>query len=506
MVFSSHLFLFYFLPAALLLYYAAPRGLKNTTLTLASYFFYGWTDPRFLLLIAWSTLVDYCCGNLIWGHWRPFGSPGRDAAGRPLPRRWQPCFFLILSLVSNLGLLLFFKYFMFLQENLNALRSDVGLVQFPIVLVVLPAGISFYTFESISYNLDIFFGRARPAVLWLRAQAGPGPLPWHRWILLELRGLGAFACYITQFPHLVAGPIIRYQDLEKQLHHRRHTLEKFGRGVFFFCLGLGKKVLIANPLGGVADTAFAAHSLHWLDAWYGLFAYAFQIYFDFSGYSDMAVGLGLLFGFEFFRNFNSPYKAKSITDFWRRWHISLSTWLRDYLYVPLGGNRAGRARTYFNLMVVMALGGLWHGASWNFLIWGAIHGGWLALERALGKDSFYSRAPGAVRVAVTFLIVNLAWVFFRAPSLYVAGDYLTSLFGGHSNLPATSVLLRGLLYSREQILWMAVAAAIAWLGVDTWRLSKRVTPLRAALALGVFAWSVVAMSAQSNNPFLYFQF
>jgi alginate O-acetyltransferase complex protein AlgI len=220
----------------------------------------------------------------------------------------------------------------------------------------------------------------------------------------------------------------------------------------------------------------------------------------------MAVGLGLLFGFEFRKNFSSPYKAKSVTDFWRRWHISLSTWLRDYLYVPLGGSRAGRARTYLNLMIVMLLGGLWHGASWNFLIWGAIHGGWLALERGLGKDSFYSRAPAAVRVALTFLIVNLAWVFFRAPTLSVAGDYLRSLFGGHSDLPATSALLRALLYSREQVLWMAAAAAISWLGVDVWRLAKRVTPLRAALALGVFAWSLVALSAQSNNPFLYFHF
>ena len=214
------------------------------------------------------------------------------------------------------------------------------------MLVLLPAGVSFYTFESISYNLDIYFGAAKPAVVWLQHQPGAGPATWWRRLCQEVQGLGAFACYLTQFPHLVAGPIIRYQDLEGQIHDRTHSLEKFGRGVFFFCLGLGKKVLIANPLAGVADTAFDVHCLYWLDAWHGLFAFAFQIYFDFSGYSDMAIGLGLMFGFEFARNFDSPYKARSITEFWRRWHLSLSTWLRDYLYIPLGGSRkGGRGRT-----------------------------------------------------------------------------------------------------------------------------------------------------------------
>ena len=240
-----------------------------------------------------------------------------------------------------------------------------------ILLVLLPAGISFYTFESISYNLDIYHGRAKPASVWVLHSFENGhrvpPSIWAR-LKIEFQALNAFACYITQFPHLVAGPIIRYQDLERQLHERSHTVEKFGRGIFFFALGLGKKILIANPVGELADTAFRADSLHWLDAWYGVFGYAFQIYFDFSGYSDMAIGLGLMFGFEFAKNFDSPYKSQSITEFWRRWHISLSTWLRDYLYIPLGGNRKGEVRTYLNLMVVMLLGGFWHGASWNFLV------------------------------------------------------------------------------------------------------------------------------------------
>src|SRR5207244_3457053 len=216
-----------------------------------------------------------------------------------------------------------------------------------------PAGISFYTFESISYNLDIYFGRTRPAIYWVRALYPEGPLPWYRRVFLELRALGSFACYITQFPHLVAGPIIRYQDLERQIHERSHTIEKFGRGVFFLALGFGKKILIANPLGEVADVSFGAVQLHFLDAWYGLFAYGFQIYFDFSGYSDMAIGLGLMFGFVFAKNFDSPYLAQSITDFWRRWHISLSTWLREYLYIPIGGNQYGLHRTYAHLIITL---------------------------------------------------------------------------------------------------------------------------------------------------------
>jgi D-alanyl-lipoteichoic acid acyltransferase DltB (MBOAT superfamily) len=293
----------------------------------------------------------------------------------------------------------------------------------------LPIGISFYTFESISYNLDIYFGRARPAIVWVEELSGHRPKSLWARLRQELKALNAFACYITQFPHLVAGPIIRYQDLERQIHLRSHTVEKFARGVFFFALGLSKKVLIANPMGDVADAAFETHLLSAFDAWYGLLAYAFQIYFDFSGYSDMAIGLGLMVGFEFNKNFDSPYKSQSITEFWRRWHISLSTWLRDYLYVQLGGNRRGALRTYGNLMAVMLLGGLWHGASWNFLVWGGIHGAWLSVERIQGKASLYARSPAFVRVAVTFFIVNLAWVFFRAPDLAASLHYLQALFG-----------------------------------------------------------------------------
>ncbi len=509
MVFSSHIFIFYFLPFALALYYAAPRSMRMPVLTLTSYAFYGWTNPWFILLILWSTLVDFCCGNLIYGHWRLIGPVEYSEDGEPRASAAQRKVFLVVSLVSNLGMLCFFKYFMFAEENLNRLLVLFGKQQMKILMVLLPAGISFYTFESISYNVDIYFGLAKPASAWVwRAFERSGRAVHGLWtkFKLELQALNAFACYITQFPHLVAGPIIRYQDLERQLHERTHTVQKFGRGIFFFALGLGKKILIANPVGELADAAFAAGSLHWLDAWYGVFGYAFQIYFDFSGYSDMAIGLGLMFGFEFAKNFDSPYKSQSITEFWRRWHISLSTWLRDYLYIPLGGNRKGEVRTYLNLIVVMLLGGFWHGASWNFLVWGGIFGVWLALERLLGKSSIYSQAPRPARVALTFLIVCLAWVFFRADDLPAATRYLASLFnlGGAGN--ANSLLLRAIFYEPGHVMVMLAAAAIAFFGIQAWDLSRNVTPLRASCALGVLAWSLVAMSAQSFNPFLYFQF
>ena len=509
MVFSSHIFVFYFLPFALLAYYAAPRALRMPVLTLVSYLFYGWTNPWFVLLIMWSTIVDFCCGNLIYGHWRLFGPIAVQADGKPRASEHQRKFFLVISLISNLGMLCFFKYFMFAQENVNALVATLGMREFDVLVVLLPAGISFYTFESISYNVDIYFGRAKPASVWIQQLSDLSSIKRSSWwskLKTETSALNAFACYITQFPHLVAGPIIRYQDMERQLHERTHTWEKFGRGVFFFALGLAKKVLIANPMGEIADTAFQAGTLVCWDAWYGLLGYSFQIYYDFSGYSDMAIGLGLMFGFEFAKNFDSPYKAASITDFWRRWHISLSTWLRDYLYIPLGGNRVSELRTYGNLLIVMLLGGFWHGASWTFLVWGAIHGGWLTVERLLGKTSFYGKAPKVVQILVTFLIVNLAWVFFRAPTLGSALDYLGCLFGFNGPIAEVAVLSRAVLYSADHVIAVLTAAGLAFFGVQTWDLSKNVTPWRAGWAVGVLAWALIALSTQTFNPFLYFQF
>ena len=319
----------------------------------------------------------------------------------------------------------FFKYFNFAMENYNALFGWLGISAMrleTILRVTLPLGISFYTFHLLSYTIDVYRGQAK-----------------------VLRNFIDFACYISLFSQLVAGPIIRFREIADQMANRTHTAEKFARGVAFISLGLAKKVLLANPCGKIADVVFDAGSRGVLDAWYGLAAYAFQIYFDFSAYSDMAIGLGLMLGFVFPKNFDSPYLSQSITEFWRRWHISLSTWLRDYLYIPLGGNRKGGWRTYVNLAVVMLLGGLWHGASWNFVIWGGIHGGMLVLERAQGKNAFYRRMPGPCRVAMTFFIVLMAWVFFRTADLPAALGYLGSLFG-LATVQDGAGLLGGILY------------------------------------------------------------
>jgi alginate O-acetyltransferase complex protein AlgI len=268
---------------------------------------------------------------------------------------------------------------------------------------------------------------------------------------------------------------------------------------------MSKKILLANPCGFVADAAFEAGSLHALDAWAGVTAYAFQIYFDFSGYSDMAIGLGLMLGFVFPKNFDSPYLAESITDFWRRWHISLSTWLRDYLYRPLGGNQKGPRRTYLNLAIVMLLGGLWHGAAWNFVVWGGLHGAWLAAERSLGKRSFWGGAPRPIRVGLTFLGVLVTWVFFRASDLPSAGRYLQAM-AGFGEPQAGASLLGAVMYDPYHLLSLALAAVVTWSCPQTWDWTRRLGPARAALALGCLALALVMMASQGYNPFIYFIF
>ena len=484
MVFSSHLFVYWFLPAALALYYLSPRRLRHLALTLLSYLFYGWANPAFMPLMLLSTLVDYLAGLGMTG-WRApgGGDPAPLAPGgprRPAQRAW-----LTASIVSNLALLGFFKYFNFGVDSYNAMTAAAG---FPglrldsVLRVALPLGISFYTFQSMSYSIDVYRGHARP-----------------------LRSFVDFACFVAMFPQLVAGPIIRFSEVDDQLRSRTHTLEKFARGAAFFCLGLAKKVLLANPCGKIADTAFDAGSVGALEAWHGVLAYAFQIYFDFSGYSDMAIGLGLMLGFVFAKNFDSPYKADSITDFWRRWHISLSTWLRDYLYVPLGGNRKGPARTYVNLALVMLLGGLWHGAAWNFVVWGGLHGALLALERAAGKESLYRGLPRPLRVAMTFLLVLVGWVFFRAADLDAAFDYLGSMLGLGEAQPAAT-LLGGIVYRPYYLLSLGLAAAIAWGAPQTWDWTRRLTWTKAATCLGAISLALAAMATQGYNPFIYFIF
>jgi len=299
---------------------------------------------------------------------------------------------------------------------------------------------------------------------------------------------------------------VRYRDIASQLSDRSHTISKFATGVMFFVLGFGKKILLANPMGEVADAAFDAGSLVWYDAWTGVTAYAFQIYFDFSGYSDMAIGLGLMLGFQFRKNFDSPYKSDSMTDFWRRWHISLSSWLRDNLYIPLGGNRRGQRRTYFNLFAVMLLGGFWHGAKWTFVVWGGVHGILLAFERMIGKDSIYRALPRPLRVMITFAIALITWVFFRADDFTSAIRYLGAMFG--LRRPAAgAALLASVIYSRDHLIMLIVCAIAVWFGKQSWEMAQRkITPLKAVIMIWVFVWALAAMFTQSFNPFLYFQF
>ena len=320
-----------------------------------------------------------------------------------------------------------------------------------------------------------------------------------------VRSFSDFACFVALFPQLIAGPIVRYHTVAEQLLHRDHTLERFSSGAALFILGFGKKVLLANPIGGAADAAFGAESLTMLDAWFGVTAYAFQIYFDFSGYSDMAIGLGRMFGFEFPRNFYSPYLADSITEFWRRWHISLSTFLRDYLYIPLGGNRLGARRTYVNLFMVMVIGGFWHGANWVFLAWGAFHGVLLILERWFGKRSIYGAAPRPVRVAFTFVLILFSWVLFRSPSMGAAGDYFTAMLGLATPASEAS-LLAALLYTREHLAAMALCAIIAWNPVQAFDWAQSISIWKAVCLIALFALALAQMFVQAFNPFLYFQF
>ena len=485
MVFSSFLFLFYFLPLALLLFYAVPRRAQHLMLTLLSLIFYGWANPLFSFLLLFSSGVDYIAGLVIaLGGPRSWSQPIRRLAPQS-PRSTGQRAALIISICTNLTVLAFFKYFNFGTESYDDLVTSLGIPELRLdvaLRVALPLGISLYILQSLSYVIDVYRGYST-----------------------AIKSFNDFLCFETMYPQLVAGPIIRYSEIEDQLSSRSSTPTKFARGVAFFSLGLAKKVVLANPCGKIADLAFDAGSLAPLEAWYGVTAYAFQIYFDFSGYSDMAIGLGLMLGFVFPKNFDSPYKSQSITEFWHRWHISLSAWLRDYLYVPLGGNRKGRIRTYVNLFLVMLIGGLWHGAAWNFVVWGALHGVLLASERLRGKAALYARLPSAARVGVTFGVVLVTWVFFRAADLDHAFRYLGHMFAFRDPAENAS-LLTGIVYQPYYLGTFVLAGLIVWGAPQTWDWSRTLTMPKAAAVIAVFVVSVFVLATQSYNPFIYFFF
>lgn len=468
MVFTTHIFVFYFLPLFLVVYFGLPLRWRNLWITVASYVFYGWWEPWFVCLMMFTTVMDFIWGRVIT---------------RPGATRSQQKMAVVACVVTNLSFLGFFKYYMFAAETLNQLLVLVGSDRFQVMTVVLPIGISFYTFHSLTYIIDLYRGHATPA-----------------------RSFTDFSAFVALFPDLVAGPIIRYKTLAAQLSARDHTRERFASGIAIFVLGFSKKILLANPAGIVADTVFNAAAPGACDAWFGVLAYAFQIYFDFCGYSDMAVGLGRMLGFEFPKNFDAPYRSQSITEIWQRWHISLSSVLRDYLYFPLGGNRRGERRTYINLTIVMLLGGLWHGAKWNFVAWGAYHGGLLVWERWRGKTSLYSQWPRTMRVAATFLLMLFSWVLFRADNLTLAGRYFGAMFGLVDAGPE-SILLGAALYTPLSLLAMTVSAILVFQPAQAHEWARQpVTWARAALLIPLFIVSVATMYAQAFNPFLYFQF
>jgi len=489
MVFSSHVFLFYFLPAALGLYYLCPARWRGLLLIGLSYLCYGWANPWFVLLLVFSTVLNYACGEWISGRWRIPGLWRGEPAGRGLPAAGQRKAALGLCIAGNLAFLGFFKYLGFVEANLNALLGVFGRAPVEVYTVALPAGISFYTFKAMSYCLDVYQGASKPA-----------------------RGPVDFACYVALFPQLVAGPIGRFRDLGEQLQRRSQTLERFSQGVFFFALGMLKKVLLADPMGQVADAAFGAASVPWHAAWAGALAYSFQIYFDFSGYSDMATGLGLMMGFEFRRNFDLPYLAQSITEFWRRWHISLQNWLQDFIFMPLTKRLMrtklrgkGHAIPWIGYMVTFLACGLWHGAAWTFVVWGGLHGLLLCLERLAGRKPIYAGLPQWCRTLATFALVLLTWVFFRAETFGDALSYLSAMFGLTAAAPSAA-LVPGVVYQPQFLVVFAACLLIHVFRLDTWDLAQDLRPAKLVLAAAAFAASVAMLFTQSYEPFLYFRF
>jgi len=458
-VFASFVFLFWFLPAVLPLYAAMPARWRNAWLCCASIVFYGWWRPHYVLLMLGSTLLDYAAARAM----------GPVDSGRRR-RLW-----LVLSVVSNLSLLGWFKY-----ANLFAATWN-DLAPWPVEweAVLLPVGISFFTFQSMSYTIDVYRGDVKPE-----------------------RSFVDLLCFVSMFPQLVAGPIVRYRDIQGSLRARHTDLLSASDGVFLFAIGFAKKVLIADRVAPLVAATFGVQDPGLLPAWLGALGYTVQIYFDFSGYSDMAIGLGLLLGFRFPSNFLSPYRAHSITEFWRRWHVSLSTWLRDYLYVPLGGNRRGELRTYVNLAATMLLGGLWHGAAWTFVLWGAWQGLFLILERRFGKAAQYARLPHVVQVLLTFVVVVFGWVIFKAANVQELLAMWSGMVGMHGvgALPEPKASA-GLTYGA-----LGIGLFVAFALPRSELLVQRFHPL---VMLGVFVAFLAAVGqllASDYIPFLYFQF
>lgn len=464
MVFSSLTFLFAYLPIVLAVYYLVPMRWRNLVLLLVSLFFYGWGEPVYILVMIFSILMNWIFGNFI--------SRYRDSD------RKKAKHFLVGCIVVNLALLGFFKYWDFFASNLNHLGLSL-----PILRLSLPIGISFYTFQTMSYPIDLY-----------RKQTDPQ------------KSLVSFGAYVCMFPQLIAGPIVRYVDVAKQLDHRTLSRQSFYDGTRRFIVGLCKKVLLANNAGQVFETIshLPVCERSVLTAWLGIILYAFQIYFDFSGYSDMAIGLGKMLGFDFPENFNYPYISDSITEFWRRWHMTLSFWFRDYVYIPLGGNRHGLKRQLINIMIVWLLTGFWHGASWNFVLWGVYYGVILIMEK-LFLLKWLKKSPGWVRHVYTIFVFLIGWVLFAFTDLNAIGGYLSSLFF------ASGVLAdgRAWFYLRDNMVLLIVSAiACTPIAKTGWNIlnTEKGEVLVPVLTVAGLAVCTAFIVDASYNPFLYFRF
>jgi len=466
MVFSSLEFIFVFLASVLAVYYLVPPKARNIVLLLFSLVFYGWGEPVYVFLMIATITVDYICGYII----------GRDLDSKPKRAKVT----LIISIVINLALLGVFKYYDFFAGTLNSL---LGRGVFPTLGLTLPIGISFYTFQALSYVIDVYRRDARVQ-----------------------KNIAAFGTYVTLFPQLIAGPIVRYADVDDQLRERTHSLTLFASGCRTFICGLAKKILLANAAGAMWNSLSAAAEPDALGAWLAIVFYTFQIYFDFSGYSDMAIGLGKMFGFSFRENFYYPYVSESITEFWRRWHISLSTWFREYVYIPLGGNRKGVGRTYFNLFCVWLLTGLWHGASWNFVLWGLYYFALLVIEKTF-LLRLLERAPKFLRHIYSMATVIFGWLLFVIEDVSSIGAYLSRMFGG-TGVFATQItvyeLVRNLVFLAILILASTPAPKKLW-----YKLYSKGTPWRivqSVVCAIAFVLCIAYLVDSSYNPFLYFRF
>lgn len=468
MIFSSIPFLYYFLPAVLLLYFLVPKRLKNLVLLLSSLFFYGWGEPKYVVIMVISIVVGFVLGHLI----EVFRGKGLSKV------------FLILSVIGAVCMLGYFKYMDFFITNINAVTG----LSLPLLKIALPIGISFYLFQILSYTVDVY----------------RGTVPAQRNII-------HFGAYVSCFPQLIAGPIVRYSDIATQLSTRTHTFEKTAYGIRRFIMGLSKKVLLANALGELCDIFRASDDKSVLFYWLYAISFTLHIYFDFSGYSDMAIGLGKIFGFDFIENFNHPYVSKSITEFWRRWHISLGSWFRDYVYIPLGGNRVSKGRWFLNILTVWMLTGFWHGASWNFIVWGLLYAAFLVLEKLfLGKYLQNSKVWCHIYV---MLIVCFGFVIFNATDLGEALQYLGAMFGAVS-VPFVSTEFTYYLGSFGFILLLSIVGSTPFPKIIIKKLSgikggmgERILNIAEPLVTIILLLLVTAYLVDGSfNPFLYFRF